>query len=117
LLAVQTEYETVKVSFNQALQRLRDELNLNALDSSDTLSTLAAIEKNEAALQDHLQPLSQPIARADFGASLESLWKLIQAGTSSWGDLIKDKADVKRAAGDMLDRMRWPDWDKIPKDR
>lgn len=117
LADVQTEYGTVKVSVNQALQAVRDGLNLNTLDSTATLSTLTLIEKNETALQEHLQPLSQQIVNADTGAALEFLRKLIEAGITSWTDLIKDKADVKRAAADMLERMQWPDWDKIPKGR
>jgi hypothetical protein len=117
LTAVQAEYETVQVSFNQALQRVRDGLNVNVLDSSDTLSTLGAIEKNELALQDHLQPLSHQTLNADSAAYLEFLWKFVEAGVTSWRDLIKDQTDAKRNAADMLQRMQWPDWDNIQKGR
>ena len=113
LAKVHAEYDDVQGNFNRTLQHLKDQVDLKALDAADDEAMLSALQARADTLRGQLEPFSKPTVLADAGSSLEVLWKIVEAGATSWGNLIKEGADGVKVADAMLERMHWPDWDKI----
>ncbi|HZW05265.1 MAG TPA: hypothetical protein VFF58_00015 [Candidatus Nitrosotalea sp.] len=113
LTKVRAEYEDLEASLNQTLQHVYDGIGLNAIDTADLESTLPMLEKREAALHEHLVPLSKQIVKAGF--DLEFIWKFFETGVMAYRDYFKARGEMEQVAKDMLRRMRWPDWDEVPK--
>ena len=116
LAEVQREYEEVKRNLNQVLQNAQESIQLNSIGENyhDLESALDKIDPGEVMLRDHLANISKPVTEAGLGVPLEWIWKLLSGAAQQWTELLKARAEMNRIAIDQLNRMKLPEWEKIP---
>ena len=116
LAEVQREYEELKRNLNQVLQNAQESIQLNSVGENyhDLESALDKIDPGEVMLCDHLASISRPVMEAGLGVPFEWIWKLLSGAAQQWTELLKARAEMNRTAIDQLNRMKLPEWEKIP---